>query len=143
MSNSHKSTSDCRHQWYRGACLNCDMPVPAKHTRTPAPFGAPQGTKRGEQMTNETGFTPGPWHHENRTVYAPNSEGTNRFSLFVSAAGSGAAGYDELRANASLIAAAPDLFAALTAVLALETRDPPDRTIWAAVHAALAKAGGK
>lgn len=64
-------------------------------------------------MSNQ-GFTPGPWLLSGRTVYALNDEGFNRFSALVQDAHTP---WDELEANARLIAAAPDLLAALDDLL--------------------------
>jgi len=52
---------------------------------------------------------------------------------------------DEDRANAALIAAAPDLYEALEDVLAADWQDiaSPDSDIWKQVNAALAKARGE
>ena len=60
--------------------------------------------------------TPGPWKHEDRTyVYALNEQGSNRFYVDVQRgrANGELTQLAELLANARLIAAAPDLLAAL------------------------------
>jgi len=57
-----------------------------------------------------TKHTQGPWLVEGRTVYALNDDGYNRFSALVQDAHTPG---DELEANARLIAAAPELLAAL------------------------------
>ena len=58
--------------------------------------------------------TPGPWHRIDRTVYALNDQQINRFWAVVQDAHTPD---DELLANARLIAAAPDLLAALKDML--------------------------
>jgi len=58
--------------------------------------------------------TPGPWLIVGATVYALNADGFNRFSCQVQDAHTDVT---ELRANARLIAAAPDL---LTSLIALD-----------------------
>ncbi|MDD2222820.1 MAG: hypothetical protein PHF42_05200 [Pseudomonas sp.] len=65
----------------------------------------------------ETKHTPGPWKIDDlMTVYAPNKNGWNRFCAQVSAGR--LIGENELRANVSLIAAAPELLAALQQTVA-------------------------
>lgn len=104
-------------------------------------------------------FTPAPWQTEEEGVWALNESGTNRFTLnlqpgFLRQGGDALrTPRAELRANARLIAASPDLYEALTQALAsvemptgiglglggLEFRYPP----WVeAARAALRKADG-
>lgn len=99
-------------------------------------------------------FTPGPWLIADKTfVYALNAEGSNQFSCPVQR-GYLADGYitpaDELVANANLIAAAPDMFAAIdaadTAFAVLNVQDLGGqaraciREAWPLVQSARAKA---
>ncbi len=70
----------------------------------------------------DTKFTPGPWKiakNSNSFVYALNKCGTNRFWLNVSAVGKLCATAEEIEANANLIAAAPDMYAALEELLSM------------------------
>jgi len=109
--------------------------------------------------------SPGPWLQENRTVYALNERGTNRFTAHVDAGWQH--GYlgsredkrtseGELAANARLMAAAPDLLEALQAAsgyllnakIDLETGAPKKTAIQTiegglrVVRAAISKATG-
>jgi hypothetical protein len=72
-------------------------------------------------MSTETKWTPGPWSVEGETVYAlTDTGGQNRFWCSVQSvrrADEGEASDAEVRANAHLIAAAPDLYAALAALM--------------------------
>jgi len=64
--------------------------------------------------------TPAPWlitGEDKSFVYALGPKNTNRFWVNVQAAGPEAIGQEEKEANARLIAAAPDLLAALKAVV--------------------------
>ena len=60
--------------------------------------------------------TPGPWLLHHSTVYALNGRGLNRFSTLPQP---GTLQEAELLANAHLIAAAPDLLAALQGFLSM------------------------
>jgi len=59
-------------------------------------------------------FTPGPWKIDQRTVYALDVYGVNRFYASVHGVHTPTA---EIEANARLIAAAPDLLEALEGAL--------------------------
>lgn len=86
--------------------------------------------------------TPGPWLLSDKTVYALNEDGYNRFSALVQDAHTDD---QELRANAILIAAAPDILDALQ--YALETLKDCDMDLFHNVievgDAAIAKALGE
>lgn len=101
-------------------------------------------------MGRERTFTPGPWfadlHNERRDG--------GRFYVFITASGlvpvcavtSGVEGYgrDEGRANATLLAAAPDLYEALAGCIEhLEWSTPQGGQAHVDAQAALAKAQGK
>jgi hypothetical protein len=64
-------------------------------------------------------YTPGPWKRADLLVYALNQGGSNQFSAQVQGDGRHGAKLDELRANARLVAAAPDLLEALQATLSM------------------------
>lgn len=81
--------------------------------------------------------TPGPWFLAGRTVYALNEEGFNRFSALVQDAHAPAY---ELNANASLIAAAPELLEACEAA-EWNSMDLPEHVV-AKLSAAIDKARG-
>lgn len=96
--------------------------------------------------------TPGPWLRKgvlvfSLTPYTGNSEylrkklpdGVNRFSAYVSNDNS-AATDEEIDSNAQLIAAAPDLLAALKGVVSVADRDTAE---FKAARKAIAKAEGK
>lgn len=61
-------------------------------------------------MTTQTKFTPGPWIANGSVVRAARD--------YVAQAGSESCNYETQHANAALIAAAPDLYAALRDLLA-------------------------
>ncbi len=96
---------------------------------------------------SDTKFTPGPWRY---TKAAPSgdrgihAEGTGIFAeAYADIRHAGENNAAEAEANARLIAAAPDLYAALDLVLAV---DPDGAGIWDAqnaARAALAKARGE
>lgn len=92
--------------------------------------------------------TPAPWLLQNQSVYALNERGTNRFSTLIQPGfsdGYERTGERELIANARLIAAAPDLLAALRAFMArfdFGEAFPADHPITAA-RAAIASATGE
>lgn len=68
-----------------------------------------------------TEFTPAPWlidQNSSGFVYALNKEGINQFWLKISSQPK-CATENEINANASLIAAAPDMFTALEQALAV------------------------
>lgn len=71
--------------------------------------------------------TKGPWFRSGTTVYAlmeKNGNYVNRFRANVGGGGTDSAHGPELRANAALMAAAPEMHAALTEALAyLEARN--------------------
>jgi hypothetical protein len=95
-------------------------------------------------------FTPGPWRQVERSpfVYASNNDGFNRWSALLQADWS-ACEQDELEANARLIAAAPDLLAALIEACAIldeqhpgpGTPDSPSARARAAIAAATGDPG--
>ena len=65
-----------------------------------------------------TKHTPAPWQIDDKTfVYALGPGGTNKFFLSVQAAGPERIGEREKESNARLIAAAPELLAALQEVV--------------------------
>lgn len=87
--------------------------------------------------------TPGPWLRSLRTVYALNEWGVNQFSALIQDAHT--PDY-ELKANAQLIAAAPDLLEALEQFVAWV--DAPCESAFsysqlASARAAIAKALGE
>lgn len=73
-------------------------------------------------MSSETNWTKQDWLIDGLTVYALNTEGTNRFNARVEGGwatrGRNRTQFDELTANARLIAAAPELYEALVNLLA-------------------------
>ena len=96
-------------------------------------------------MKNQnTQHTPGPWHVGTRTgqryVYGPLGEEVAGPSTFTS-------GHEETRANARLIASAPDLLAALytskMALLSCMHANVLVDTAFDQVNAAIARATGK
>lgn len=67
-----------------------------------------------------TKHTPAPWQIDDKTfVYALGPGGTNKFFLSVQAAGPERIGEREKESNARLIAAAPELLAALQSMIEL------------------------
>ena len=94
--------------------------------------------KRSNQAEMPHSFTPGPWEtlefsqHELQTDFAMVKVGKRVHMIGYS---------DEDKANAQLIAAAPDLLDVAEMVLALATIDTPPELIKAAT-AAIAKARG-
>ncbi len=93
-------------------------------------------------MRNE-GFTPGPWYIRGTTVYALKARDFNRFCAHVQDWHTPIA---ELEANARLIAAAPDLLAALSSLIEKAYKQDwnehyPEQLT--AAEAAIAKARGE
>lgn len=70
--------------------------------------------------------TQGPWIVEGRTVYALNEKGVNRFYASVQDAHTNE---DELKDNARLIAAAPELLEALEKIVELAKTGAPLHSI--------------
>lgn len=64
--------------------------------------------------TDKTGWTPGPYYRQGKTVYALGADGFNIMSALVQDPRTGT---DELEATAQLFAAAPSLYEALKAAL--------------------------
>ncbi len=101
--------------------------------------------KRKGTAVSEAQFTPGPWSLEDRTVYALEHHGwrkgvetfRNRFHASVTPTENTA----ETKANACLIAAAPDLYAACQ--LALDAFEKNWAIDWSELSKALAKARGE
>lgn len=67
-----------------------------------------------EQRPVTEKWTPGPWLSTKATVYALNSDGVNHISLHIQSL---KAPTSEIHANAHLISAAPDMAAALSAIV--------------------------
>lgn len=98
---------------------------------------------------SDTKFTPGPWRY---TKAAPSgdrgihAEGTGIFAeAYADIRHAGENNAAEAEANAHLIAAGPDMYAALNGLLNEPTNAPdylPSR-LWDAARAALAKARGE
>ena len=106
-----------------------------------------------------TGFTPGPWvadmqdgHRMDRhlgpivrTAYRPPVQDLGDVVAFVSYESAPGGDGKECQANARLIAAAPDLLAALQTLVGIELACAPGSTLWEAsmddARAALGKAG--
>jgi len=87
----------------------------------------------------KTKHTPGPWRYNGKTdVY--NANGATICELYK-----GYQSIPECRANAHLIAAAPDLLEAMEGLLAWEPRqkDHAERLAWEDALAAIAKAKGE
>lgn len=85
--------------------------------------------------------TPGPWLRSLRTVYALNERGVNRFSALIQDAHT--PDY-ELKANAQLIAAAPELLEALLLMLHLhDLSGGTEGDVTRFARAAIAKALGE
>ena len=80
--------------------------------------------------------TPGPWHCNGQTVYGPLTEGDRDYICTC-----GDVVHDEHAANARLIAAAPELLAALREIMAHEARYV-DSLSYRTAKAAIAKAQG-
>ena len=80
--------------------------------------------------------TPGPWHCNGQTVYGPLTEGDRDYICTC-----GDVVHDEHAANARLIAAAPELLAALRGIMAHEARYV-DSLSYSTAKAAIAKAQG-
>ena len=80
--------------------------------------------------------TPGPWHCNGQTVYGPLTEGDRDYICTC-----GDVVHDEHAANARLIAAAPELLAALREIMAHEARYA-DSLSYSTAKAAIAKAQG-
>lgn len=100
-------------------------------------------------MATERKFTPGPWHACEEGM-EPDGKGTVAFGrnwiMYSDAVPSGGVG--EARANATLAAAAPDLYAALEAMFAIGTTEechagPCGHEACTLTKAALAKARGE
>lgn len=88
---------------------------------------------------SETKFTKGEWLIANETfIYAMNEIGTNRFESNIQSAGKSAAKADELKANAHLIAAAPDMYRMLDAIATLRILPTEEK-----LNELLAKARGE
>lgn len=105
-------------------------------------------------MTTETKFTPGPWRLFNGTDVFLDDGDTSGDHYIADCNMTVAIEYGVLKANAALIAAAPDLYAALDAVvnaggwypsaLEIDTHDGKDgEELEAIARAALAKARGE
>ena len=88
---------------------------------------------------NEHEHTPGPWEAVGSAVKIPNPAG--RTSGWIESIGHCESSMEERRANARLIAAAPDLLAALRGCLATMNAHEPGRALTAALNA-IAKATG-
>lgn len=89
-------------------------------------------------MIPETKFTPGPWwiQQDGVTVCPPKPRG----QTIICRAATVPLDRKQREANAALIAAAPDLFAALEAVVAVADRKTVEFDM---AHAAIAKARGE
>ena len=96
-------------------------------------------------------FTPGPWRvagEDKNFVYALSQSGANSFWAHVQSAGIDRITENEKAANARLIAAAPDMLEALTALLARFDDNPELSELIGRVEierarAAIAKAEGR
>lgn len=90
--------------------------------------------------TPETKWTPGPWHVEGNasSTIAARHDGRAEIS---EACATGDMTYEEMRANAALIAAAPELYEALDTFMRLGTMD--DQSAIDAARSALAHARGE
>lgn len=91
-------------------------------------------------MLSEARYTPGPWS----TAEWPSRE-KDYIRIFAGTTYVGSVGnsddpFERTEANARLIAAAPDLLAALKGILAITDRN---HVAWHAAHAAIAKANGE
>jgi len=96
-------------------------------------------------MSTEKRFTPGPWliaETDRRFVYALNEKGHNRFFAHVQDPHTYKA---ELEATAALIASAPDMYAALEAILSdyENNSDTISNFTMLEIEAALKKARGE
>ncbi len=80
--------------------------------------------------------TPGKWRVVNRVDVQAEAQGC---LAYISTAGARGRTLEEAEANANLIAAAPDLLAALEEVVAISDRK---HNAWDKAHAAIAKAKG-
>ena len=89
--------------------------------------------------------TPGPWAVDPKTlaVYAPDRHG-HAAAVRVAECGRTLLPADEIRANAALVAAAPDLLAALQWALAQieDSLDPDHRAALESAHACVRRAAG-
>lgn len=125
-----------------------------------AAAGAGAGSSAPDQLTHAAPtFTPGPWKagradmativdgFDSKWIYGP---GEVEDCRYIAVASGRECEWPEVMANAHLIASAPDLYAALTA-LALLAYAPTDARVWnrtlgdirQQVEAALAKAEGR
>ena len=95
-------------------------------------------------MTDQPKWTPGPWRVLNdEAIKVASSDGSLATVTHIHLRGR--RDTSEVEANANLIAAAPDLYAALADLLDREGDDTLDsvKAKWAAARAALAKARGQ
>jgi 2-oxo-4-hydroxy-4-carboxy--5-ureidoimidazoline (OHCU) decarboxylase len=89
-----------------------------------------------------TQHTPGPWHISGSTIKGPHpKDPQNRLRLVAETVFDKGTWIDETRANARLIAAAPDLLEALQFVMTAHGEQLD--TAFAQAHAAIAKATGE
>jgi hypothetical protein len=95
-------------------------------------------------VSGETKWTKGPWTTDGTTVYALGRDGYNRFWANVQKQRRDVT-FEEIEANAALMARAPDLYAALERLLATSAlMEPREYTEAAsAARAALARARGE
>ena len=98
-------------------------------------------------MQNETKFTPGPWFTKREgwsTVYVE-ARIDGGMIQEVAACGPTDAGQDQQQANAHLIAAAPELYEALDALIKLYEEDDGCRELpeYISARTALSKARGE
>lgn len=89
-------------------------------TRTPQIAALPGMTPLGLPMAAnmETKHTPGPWDHAEQVIFAPTGEAIASTWKFGQFDIGGRNSHDEAQANAQLMAAAPEMLAALRALLA-------------------------
>jgi hypothetical protein len=95
-------------------------------------------------------FTPGPWdyHFTEINPYHAYIHGDDKECIALMDSRGGLAKTDEIKANASLIAAAPDLLAAIEELVTLKDTKPHDyeerkAQAWRAAREAIKKARGK